>query len=114
MAIDPAGNLYVVDGRYHNVTGVGPTSRKITPAGVVSTIAGRADLPPGLVDGPVASAQLTVDTGAPISDSHAWLAVDASGNVYVTDRATASCARLAPMDRSARWWVGPGARDLWQ
>lgn len=85
MTMDPAGNLYVVDGRYHNATGVGPTVRKITPAGVVSTIAGRPDLPPGLVDGPAASAQLTVDTGAPISDSHAWLAADASGNVYVTD-----------------------------
>ncbi|MBD9394398.1 hypothetical protein [Acidovorax sp. ACV01] len=85
MTIDPTGNLYVVDGRYHNITGVGPTIRKITPAGMVSTIAGRADLPPGLVDGPAASAQLTVDTGAPISDSHAWLAADASGNVYVTD-----------------------------
>ncbi|WP_343734370.1 hypothetical protein [Acidovorax sp.] len=85
MTIDAAGNLYVVDGRYHNVTGVGPTIRKITPAGVVSTIAGRPDLPPALVDGPMASAQLTVDTGAAISDSHAWLAADASGNVYVTD-----------------------------
>lgn len=85
MTIDAAGNVYVVDGRYHNITGIGPTIRKITPAGVVSTIAGRPDLPPALVDGPVASAQLTVDTGAVISDSHAWLAADASGNVYVTD-----------------------------
>jgi len=85
MTIDAAGNVYVVDGRYHNITGIGPTVRKITPAGVVSTIAGRPDLPPALVDGPVASAQLTVDTGAAISDSHAWLAADASGNVYVTD-----------------------------
>ncbi|MBD9407308.1 hypothetical protein IB236_18355 [Acidovorax sp. ACV02] len=85
MTIDAEGNVYVVDGRYHNITGIGPTVRKITPAGVVSTIAGRPDLPPALVDGPVASAQLTVDTGAAISDSHAWLAADASGNVYVTD-----------------------------
>lgn len=85
MTIDAAGNVYVVDGRYHNITGIGPTIRKITPAGVVSTIAGRPDLPPALVDGPVASAQLTVDTGAVISDSQAWLAADASGNVYVTD-----------------------------
>lgn len=85
MTIDAAGNVYVVDGRYHNITGIGPTIRKITPAGVVSTIAGRPYLPPALVDGPVASAQLTVDTGAVISDSQAWLAADASGNVYVTD-----------------------------
>ena len=85
MTIDAAGNLYVVDGRYHYVLGVGPTVRKITPAGVVSTIAGRPDLPPGLTDGPAASAQLTVDINAPISDSHAWLATDAAGNVYVTD-----------------------------
>src|SRR3989344_5191114 len=71
MVLDPAGNLYVVDGRYHNITGVGPTIRKITPAGSVSTVAGRADMPPGLVDGPVSSAQLAVDTGAALSDSQA-------------------------------------------
>lgn len=85
MALDPAGNLYVVDGRYHNITGVGPTIRKITPAGSVSTVAGRADMPPGLVNGPVSSAQLAVDTGAALSDSQAHLATDAKGNVYVTD-----------------------------
>lgn len=85
MATDAAGNLYVVDGRYQNITGVGPTIRKITPAGIVSTVAGRADLPAGLVDGPAASAQLTVDTGAAITDSVANLAVDAKGNVYLTD-----------------------------
>ena len=51
----------------------------------MSTVAGRADLPPGLADGPIVSAQLTVDTGAAISDSQAHLAADAKGNVYVTD-----------------------------
>jgi len=85
MALDPSGNLYVVDGRYHSITGIGPTIRKITPAGIVSTVAGRADMPPGLVDGPASSAVLAVDTGAAISDSLASLAVDAKGNVYVTD-----------------------------
>lgn len=85
MALDPAGNLYVVDGRYHYITSIGPTIRKITPAGIVSTVAGRADMPPGLVDGPASSARLAVDTGAAISDSLASLAADAKGNVYVTD-----------------------------
>ncbi len=85
LALDPAGNLLVVDGRYHNVTGVGPTIRKITPAGMVSTVAGRADMAPGLVNGPTATAQLAIDTEAAISDSQASLATDAKGNVYVTD-----------------------------
>lgn len=85
MALDPAGNLYVVDGLYHFITGVGPTIRKITPAGMVSTLAGRANVPPGLVDGPVSQAQLTVEKLAALSDSRAHLAADAKGNVYVSD-----------------------------
>lgn len=85
MALDPAGNLYVVDGLYHFITGVGPTIRKITPAGIVSTMAGRANVPPGLVDGPVSQAQLTVEKLAALSDSRAHLAADAKGNVYVSD-----------------------------
>ncbi|WP_139019175.1 hypothetical protein [Acidovorax radicis] len=85
MALDPAGNLYVVDGVYHFITGVGPTIRKITPAGMVSTLAGRANVPPGLVDGPVSQAQLTVEKLAALSDSRAHLAADAKGNVYVSD-----------------------------
>lgn len=85
LALDPAGNLYAVDGLYHFISGVGPTIRKITPTGQVSTVAGRPDVPPGLVNGPVAQARLTVEKLAALTDSQAYLAADAKGNVYVTD-----------------------------
>lgn len=65
LAFDPAGNLYVAD--LHAV-------RKITPAGVVTTLAGSGQ--PGDADGVGAAAgfmQLTA------------IAVDAAGNVYVAD-----------------------------
>ncbi|KRA13048.1 hypothetical protein ASD75_07455 [Acidovorax sp. Root568] len=103
MTTDPDGNLYVVDGLHDAFTGIGPTIRKITPSGVVSTVAGRADLPAGYVDGPAASAQFTVAgystlliaatipwgtdfDGFPSTwGGTASLAADAKGNLYLTD-----------------------------
>ena len=71
IAIDATGNLYVAD------TG-NQTIRKVTPAGVVSTLAGTAGVF-GRADGTGASASFSVLNG---------VAVDASGNVYATDHAT--------------------------
>lgn len=68
LAIDGADNLYVVDWGNH-------TLRKITPAGVVSTLAGAAGQV-GSADGPGASARFRTP-GA--------VAIDAAGNLYVTD-----------------------------
>ena len=68
VAVDSTGNLYVAD--WGN-----STIRKITSAGVVSTIAGS----PGVVgwaDGTGSAARFRFPTG---------IAVDASGNVYVAD-----------------------------
>lgn len=67
LAIDQAGNIYVADGNNHRV-------RKVTPAGVVSTIAG--DGTAGLLNGPAATAQFNMPFG---------IAVNAAGDVYVSD-----------------------------
>ena len=66
IASDTASNLYVIDGENFTI-------RKITPAGVVTTIAGRPGVS-GWDDGPAASATFADMDG---------LAVDAAGNVFV-------------------------------
>lgn len=68
VAIDGAGNLYVTDSG-------NATIRKITPAGVVSTLAGTPGAR-GYVDGTGPAAQFFNPLG---------IATDSSGNVYVTD-----------------------------
>lgn len=51
--------------------------RKITPAGLVTTLAGDPNAPPGLVDGQGAKARF--------SSSASGIAADAVGNLYVAD-----------------------------
>jgi sugar lactone lactonase YvrE len=67
LAIDGAGNLYAAD----NVT-----VRKITPSGVVTTLAGQPSVY-GASDGPGAKASFANLGG---------IAVDRAGNVYVSDQ----------------------------
>jgi len=71
IAVDSAGNVYVADG--DNCT-IG----KITPAGVVSTLAGTASMP-GIVDGAGNDARFSILRGA---------SIDSAGNVYVADSCT--------------------------
>jgi sugar lactone lactonase YvrE len=71
IACDAAGNLYVAD--YANFT-----IRKITPAGEVTTLAGKAGSR-GSVDGSAAAARFYHPAG---------IACDAAGNLYVTDSFT--------------------------
>ena len=68
LAVDAATNLYVVDS-------LNATIRKITPAGVVSTLAGLAGSP-GFADGTGTNARFFAPSG---------IALDAATNIYVAD-----------------------------
>lgn len=78
IAIDAPGNLYVADSENHRI-------RKITPAGVVTTLAGTGT--PGATDGPGNSATFSDPRG---------VAVDAHGNVYVADFGSSLLRRITP------------------
>jgi uncharacterized protein (TIGR03437 family) len=67
IAVDGAGNLYVAEDYTNQI-------RKISSAGIISTVAGSGDL--GLKDGPAASAQFYTPFG---------IALDAAGSIYVAD-----------------------------
>lgn len=79
IAIDSASNLYVVDKWNNNV-------RKITPGGVVTTLAGTAGAS-GSADGQGAAARFNNPQG---------IAVDAEGNVYVADTDNDLIRRITP------------------
>jgi sugar lactone lactonase YvrE len=70
VATDMSGNIYVADWTNHKI-------RKITPAGVVSTLAG--DGSSGTADGIGAAASFSAPFG---------IVADASGNIYVSDGTT--------------------------
>lgn len=79
VAVDASGNLYVADS-FNN------TIRKVTPAGVVSTLAGAAGQV-GSADGSGAAARFNSPQG---------IAVDAAGNVYVADRWNYTIRKITP------------------
>lgn len=78
IALDSGGNLYVADYDNHLI-------RKITAAGVVTTIAGRAD-EPGSADGTGTNASFRGPMG---------IAVDAAGVIYVADTGNHSIRRIS-------------------
>lgn len=78
VAVDAAGNLYVAD--YWN-----DRIQKITPAGVVSTLAGTGNI--GSINGIGKLASFNGPTG---------VAVDGSGNVYVADSGNNLIRKITP------------------
>jgi sugar lactone lactonase YvrE len=99
VAVDAAGNMYVADGANHRI-------RKLTTAGVLTTLAG--DGTPGFMDGPGATARF---------NSPADVAIDAAGNVYVTDGGNQRVRKITPAgvvstlagDGTTGFADGPGA-----
>jgi len=76
LALDPAGNIYVSDSLNQLI-------RKVTPSGLVSTVAGSGAS--GATNG--VGAVASFNSGVPNADvTSLCLAFDASGNIYVADK----------------------------
>jgi len=77
VAVDSAGTVYVADSNTNRI-------RKITPAGVVTTLAGSTA---GYLDGTGTGAQFNVPYG---------IAVDSAGTVYVADTLNQRIRKITP------------------
>lgn len=77
LAEDAAGNLYLVDSGNHAI-------RKLTPDGMVSTVAGRPGIP-GTTDGTGLQARFNKPGG---------ITTDGAGNFYVADTASHTIRRI--------------------
>ncbi len=78
LAVDAAGNLYIADGGDCRV-------RKVSPSGIISTVAGNGTAGFSGDGGPATSAQLWGPNG---------LAVDAAGNLYISDLANSRVRKV--------------------
>lgn len=79
-ASDSAGNIFVADAENNRI-------RRISPAGVITTIAGTGSAGYGGDGGPATAARLNTPHGVD---------VDAAGNVYVADSANHRVRRISP------------------
>ena len=84
-AVDSAGNAYVADTDNYTI-------RRVTPSGVVTTLAGLAGSP-GSADGTGSSARFLNPGG---------VAVDSAGNVYVADIGNYTIRKVTPVGTN---WV---------
>ncbi len=80
VAVDAAGNLFIADFNNNRI-------RKVTPAGVISTVAGNGSQGFSGDGGPATSAQLS----GPES-----VAVDAAGNLFIADRYNDRIRKVTP------------------
>jgi sugar lactone lactonase YvrE len=80
LAVDSAGNLYIADTANNRI-------RKVTPAGVISTVAGNGKAGFSGDGGPAISAQLYDPSG---------VAVDSIGNLYIADFNNRRIRKMTP------------------
>jgi sugar lactone lactonase YvrE len=92
--LDGAGNLYVADSGNHRI-------RKVSPAGVITTIAGTGVGGFSGDGGPATSAKLFSPTG---------LALDGSGNLYIADTGNNRIRRIG-VDGTITTIAGTGVQD---
>jgi sugar lactone lactonase YvrE len=87
IALDSGGNLYIADSANNRI-------RMVDARGIITTVAGTGQ--PGFSGdgGPAASAQLNL--ASMVEDSHASIALDAQGNLYISDSYN---ARIRMIDR---------------
>lgn len=78
IALDPHGNAIIADLANHTI-------RKVTPDGVVTTLAGSTSA--GHVDGNGTSARFSSPSG---------VAIDSSGNIYIADRGNHRIRKISP------------------
>ena len=78
LATDAGGNLYIAE--YYGI-------RKVTPAGVITTVAGNGISGFSGDGGPATSAQLTYPSG---------VAIDAAGNLYIGDSGNSHIRKVTP------------------
>lgn len=95
IALDGSGNLYVADTGNNRI-------RKVTPEGLVSTVAGDGTV--GYVDGPANQARFNGPIG---------VAVDTTGNIYVADTYNDRIRRIAADGQvtTVAGGAGPGYLD---
>lgn len=88
ICIDPAGNVYVSDFLNQRI-------RKISTAGIVSTVAGTGVA--GYLDGPDSIAQFNYPRG---------ICIDAAGNLYVSDSWNHRIRKITPGGMVSTWAGG--------
>jgi len=80
LAVDPAGNLYIGDNSHYRI-------RKVTPAGIISTVVGNGSSGFSGDGGPATIAQLKAVNG---------MAFDTAGNLYFADGISYRVRRVTP------------------
>ncbi len=80
VTVDAAGNLFIADS-------AGCRIRRVTPAGIISTVAGKGVLGSSGDGGPATSAQLAYPGG---------IAVDTAGNLFIADYYNDRIRRVTP------------------